>query len=92
MIKLLLDQPALTHRGERLQSGDTYGQIVANMLAVSSSTSPRKRMSWVKLLMNNEPIQLDGDDFDALFKAVTESNLCDFIKVFVLDSMTAARQ
>lgn len=86
MMKLNLDKNLMTLKGE--PTNDKLNDILANMLAMSTTGKPAKMITWAVNLTNNGEIDIDKEDVDFLKDLIINNpNYVNLAKAQLLDEI-----
>jgi len=84
---LVLDKPLLTLKGEPI-AGEKLSDILANMLATSTTGSPAKVITWAVNLTNDGEIEVAKQDIEFLKQLVENNqNTINLAKAQLLDEL-----
>lgn len=85
-MKLNLDKNLMTLKGE--PTNDKLNDILANMLAMSTTGKPAKMITWAVNLTNNGEIDIDKEDVDFLKDLIINNpNYVNLAKAQLLDEI-----
>lgn len=85
-MKLSLDKNLVTLKGE--PTNEKLNDILANMLAMSTTGKPAKMITWAVNLTNNGEIDIDKEDAKFISQLITESpNYVNLAKAQLLDEI-----
>lgn len=70
-MKLNLDKNLVTLKGE--PTNEKLNDILANMLAMSTTGKPAKMITWAVNLTNNGEIEIDKEDAKFISQLITEN-------------------
>lgn len=86
MMKLNLDKNLMTLKGE--PTNDKLNDILANMLAMSTTGKPAKMITWAVNLTNNGEIEIDKEDVSFLKDLIINNpNYVNLAKAQLLDEI-----
>lgn len=85
-MKLNLDKNLVTLKGE--PTNEKLNDILANMLAMSTTGKPAKMITWAVNLTNDGEIDIDKEDAKFIAQLITESpNYVNLAKAQLLDEI-----
>lgn len=85
-MKLNLDKSLITLKGE--PTNEKLNDILANMLAMSTTGKPAKMITWAVNLTNNGEIDIDKEDATFLKELITGNhNYVNLAKAQLLDEI-----
>lgn len=85
-MKLNLDKNLVTLKGE--PTNEKLNDILANMLAMSTTGKPAKMITWAVNLTNNGEIDIDKEDAKFISQLIIESpNYVNLAKAQLLDEI-----